>query len=193
VEPVVTLDESQRQQLLDLGRRSIALGLDTGELAPWPGLQHDRGLEVERATFVTLRRGGELRGCCGTLEARSGVAEDVWRNAWASAFADPRFPPLLPHEYTGLDLQISVLSPLEPLAAGSDEELLAALRPRVDGLLLAAGARRATFLPAVWEQVCDAREFLLMLKCKAGWSPDEWPLDMRAFRYTTEGFETSIR
>jgi AmmeMemoRadiSam system protein A len=191
VEPVVTLDGSQRRTLLELGRESITRGLESGRLAPWPAPPDDRGLAVRRATFITLHRDGELRGCCGTLDARAAVAEDVWRNAWASAFADPRFLPLMPHEYAGLELQISVLSPLEPMAAACEDALIETLRPQVDGLVLEAGAQRATFLPAVWEQVPEPRKFVLELKRKAGWSAHHWPAGLRAYRYTTECFGTA--
>jgi AmmeMemoRadiSam system protein A len=183
----MTLDESQRRRLLELGYESIAHGLESGRLAPWPS-PGDPGLAIRRATFITLRRGGELRGCCGTVDVRTTVAEDVWHNAWASAFADPRFLPLMPHEYAGLDLQISVVSPLEPLAAGSEDALIETLRPQVDGLVLEAGAKRVTFLPAVWEQVPEPRQFVKQLKRKAGWSLHDWPVGLRAYRYTTESF-----
>jgi AMMECR1 domain-containing protein len=97
----------------------------------------------------------------------------------------------MPHEYLGLELQISVLSPLEPLTASSDDELIEELRPGVDGILLEAGARRATVLPAVWEQVNDARTFVRALKQKAGWPAHEWPAGARAWRYSTQSFGSS--
>src|SRR5687768_13527761 len=99
MEPVMTLGEAQGQKLLELGRESIERGLGSLDPVPWQGSPEALGLAVRRATFTTLRLAGELRGCCGALEARTSVAEDVWHNAWASAFADPRFLPLMPHEY----------------------------------------------------------------------------------------------
>ncbi len=68
-------------------------------------------------------------------------------------------------------------------AAGSEAELLAQLRPGVDGLILAAGPRRATFLPQVWEQLPDGRDFLLQLRRKAGLPGDYWGPDLRCWRY----------
>lgn len=184
----MTLDADQRQALLAIGSASIASGLSSGRLAPWPGTPAAPGLEAIRATFTTLKRDGELRGCCGTVEARRSVAEDVWRNAWASAFSDPRFPPLVRSEFMQVRLEISVLSPLEPVAADSEQTLIETLRPHVDGLVLETRAGRATFLPAVWEQLPEPRRFLAELKRKAGWFAGDWPADVRAYRYTTESF-----
>jgi AMMECR1 domain-containing protein len=68
------------------------------------------------------------------------------------------------------------------VTAISDDELIETLRHGVDGILLEAGARRATFLPAVWEQVTDARAFVRALKQKADWPAQQWPAGARAWR-----------
>lgn len=143
-------------------------------------------LRAPRASFVTLTIEGELRGCCGSLEARRPLAIDVWHNARASAFGDPRFPPLEAREWAGVDLEVSVLSPLEPVVVRSEAELLARLVPGEDGLVLAWRGSRATFLPKVWEQLGDPVEFLRHLKHKAGWSADFWAEDVEVWRYFTE-------
>ncbi|MFO1426547.1 MAG: AmmeMemoRadiSam system protein A [Steroidobacteraceae bacterium] len=187
------LDATQRSALIAIGYESIERGLRRGQFAPWPGPPSVAGLEVPAATFTTLHCDGELRGCCGALEARRPLAEDVWCHAWLSAFADSRFLPLAQHEFAALELQVSVLGPLVPLAAASERELLAALRPNEDGLVIQAGASRATFLPAVWEQLPDPVEFLRHLKIKAGWTAGDWPAGVRAFRYTTECFGAASR
>jgi uncharacterized protein len=184
----MALDVAQRQTLLELGRESIERGLAERRLAPWPDSGIDPVLSIERASFTTLKIEGLLRGCCGTLYATRSVAEDVWHNAWASAFSDPRFPPLARAEYPSVDLQISVLSPLESVAVDSERELLATLRPHTDGLVLELDATRATFLPAVWEQLPEPAMFVRHLKHKAGWQPDFWSSRIRAYRYTTECF-----
>lgn len=186
--PSMDLDVHQRRTLLELGRSSIGQGLVARRLPAWPDAPVDAGLKVERASFVTLEIGGGLRGCCGSVEARRPLAEDVWCNAWASAFSDPRFPPLAHGEFSQLDLRISVLSPLEPLAVASESELIDALRPGTDGLLLELDAMRVTFLPAVWEQLPEPREFLRHLKQKAHWPATFWSSRIRVFRYTTQSF-----
>jgi uncharacterized protein len=183
----MAIDATDRRELLALGRRSIELGLEQGRLAPAPSTSTPT-LDLHRATFVTLHEHDDLRGCCGSIEPRFPLAEDVWRNAWASAFADPRFPPLTLDEYPFLELHISVLSPLERVPAASEQELLAVLQPNRDGLMLARGAARATFLPSVWESLEDPVQFVRQLKLKAGWRPDFWSHDIEVWRYETESF-----
>jgi uncharacterized protein len=185
--PFMTIAHADRSNLLSLARRSIEAGLATGRLAPMPTVESPT-LNVMRATFVTLHADEDLRGCCGSIDPRFPLAEDVWRNAWASAFADPRFPSLAPAQYPHLRLHISVLSPLERLPVADEDELLSILRPGEDGLLLQLGAARATFLPAVWESLPDRQSFLSQLKLKAGWSRDFWSPQIEAWRYRTESF-----
>lgn len=184
----MSLDPEQRLELLALARASIEAALPRGELAPYPGKPIDPELNRPGACFVTLRVGEELRGCCGTIEATRPLHADVWNNAWASAFADPRFPALTPEEWTGTGIEISVLSTPEPCDIRNEGELLDVLRPGIDGVILQAGARRSTFLPAVWEQLPDPRQFIRHLKLKAGWPADFWPPDMQVWLYTTESF-----
>lgn len=181
-------DSAQCHDLLTLARQSIELGLVEGRLAAYSRRVLHTSLEVCRSTFVTLRIDRTLRGCCGSLHPQRPLAEDLWRNAWAAAFTDPRFPPLAAAEYPDIDVHISVLSELEPLAVASEAELLRSLRPQVDGLLLQLGESQVTFLPAVWQQLGDPVDFLRQLKLKAGWREDFWSPDIQLFRYTTESF-----
>lgn len=182
------LDLSQRQILLTLARQSILAGLREQRCTSCADFNRDDVLTAPHASFVTLRRQGALRGCCGTLEPQGTLAEGVWRNAWSSAFSDPRFARLQAAEYPDLDVHISILSPLEPLPVLTAEELLQTIRPGIDGLLLRTASAQATFLPAVWEQLPQPQEFLRQLKAKAGWPADFWSGDLRAWRYTTESF-----
>lgn len=178
----------QRAELHELARASIELALRQGQLVPYAGEPGDPQLNRPSASFVTLRVGDDLRGCCGTIEPSRPLGEDVWNNAWASAFADPRFPPLTPNEWPETNVQISVLSEPERLDVRSEAELLQALRRGRDGLILQYGSRRSTFLPAVWEQLPEPARFVRHLKMKAGWPVDFWPPDMEAWCYTTESF-----
>jgi AmmeMemoRadiSam system protein A len=91
-------------------------------------------------------------------------------------------------EFPTLEVHISVLSPPEPLPFASQDELLAQLRPGVDGLILHYRHHRGTFLPSVWEHLADPRLFLTQLKQKAGLPPDFWSPEVRVERYTTEYF-----
>lgn len=144
-------------------------------------------LALAGACFVSLHTRDGLRGCCGTVEPVRALALDVWRNAQASAFGDPRFPPLMRREWTQVtDLEIAVLGGFEPLDAGSEPDLLRQLEPGVHGLVLSWRGQRAAFLPKVWEHVTGAADFLAQLKQKAGWRADFWPVDLEALRYRTE-------
>jgi AmmeMemoRadiSam system protein A len=178
----------QRAELHELARASIELALRQGQLVPYAGEPQDPQLSHPSASFVTLRVGDDLRGCCGTIEPSRPLGEDVWNNAWASAFADPRFAPLNLDEWPATHVQISVLSEPERLDVRSEAELFRVLRPDRDGLILQCGSRRSTFLPAVWEQLPEPARFVRHLKMKAGWPADFWPPDMEAWRYTTESF-----
>ena len=177
--------------LLQVARDAIFQGLGpaaSGRSAVFQGLENIPELQEERATFVTLTLGGNLRGCIGMLEACRPLAEDVAANAHAAAFEDPRFNPLSKEEFENLEIHISVLSPPEEMQFSSEEELLAQIRPGVDGLILQEGGRRGTFLPSVWEELPGAELFLMHLKMKAGLSNTYWSDTLRVFRYTAEYF-----
>ena len=133
---------------------------------------------------MTLLRNGDLRGCVGTLSPRRSLAADVVANAVAAAFQDPRFPPLTAHEFPALAVEVSVLSPQEILDVPREAELLRALRPGIDGLLLEHGQHRATFLPQVWEMLPEPAQFVAALKHKAGLPEGFWSPDMVVARYT---------
>jgi AmmeMemoRadiSam system protein A len=175
--------------LLEVAWGSIRHGLSSGvplEVRPW---QFEATLRELGASFVTLRIGEELRGCTGTLEAVRPLVEDVAHNAFGSAFRDSRFAPLGPEEFPRLDLHISILDAPVRLAVASEEELLRVLRPGRDGLVLEEGVQRATFLPAVWEQLPAPRDFVGQLKQKAGLSLDYWSPTLRLFRYAVREIE----
>lgn len=184
----MSISSLARGELLGLARRSIELALPQGILQPCPEFISSAELDECRSTFVTLRTDHQLRGCCGSINASRSLAQDVWRNAWASAFCDPRFPALAAEEWPRLHVHISVLTPPEPMLVDSEEALLEELRPGVDGLILELGAARATFLPAVWEQIADPASFVRQLKLKAGWSSNFWSPQIRVSRYGAESF-----
>lgn len=186
------LDSPERIELIQIARNSIASGFSRLSPSPPPQRAWSPELLEPRATFTTLKIAGELRGCCGTVEPQRPLAHDVWHNAWVSANADPRFWPVSPEEVDTLEISVSVLTPLEPIAVRSESELIESLEPGTDGVLLRCGSARAVFLPAVWESLPDAGEFITQLKAKAGWSPSFWSPAMTAFRFRTETF-TSAR
>lgn len=184
----MNLDTPERNKLLAIAKQSIEAGLDQLRWVAMPQMTLAAALNEHRGSFVTLRIHKQLRGCCGNLTADHAVSEDVWRNAWASAFADPRFAPLEREEWPEADVQISILSSLETVSVQSEEQLLEILRPNIDGLVLERDEARATFLPEVWEQLPNPAEFVRHLKEKAGWPGTSWSRQIKVQRYTTENF-----
>lgn len=180
------LPEPEARRLLEVARQSIRHGLQHQE-AWTPDLSAEPlALRMPRATFVTLKRHGQLRGCIGTLDAHQPLVEDVAEHAYEAAFEDPRFPPLAGPEIDDLEIHISILTSPEPLPVQDEADLLARLRPGRDGLILREGAHRATFLPAVWEELPDPSAFLAHLKRKAGLRMDYWSPTLRFWRYEAE-------
>jgi uncharacterized protein len=168
--------------LLTLARNAISghFGLPPSGVDDCPAL-HDRG-----ATFVTLTQRGDLRGCIGSLEAWRPLAQDVQENALAAAFRDPRFEPLSANELPVTRVEVSLLTPAEPMSFASEADALAQLRPEIDGVIFSAGNRRSTFLPQVWEQLPDPASFMAHLKQKAGLPAAYWGPDVRLERYSVK-------
>jgi AmmeMemoRadiSam system protein A len=184
------LSEDSKRRLLSIARESIASQLRDKiesriELASLP-----LDLQAPGACFVTLTRAGDLRGCIGSLEARQPLAADVHEHAADAAFHDFRFAPLTDPEFQDLHIEVSVLSAPVPLQYSNPEELPALLHPGADGVILARGLRRATFLPQVWEKVPDPHSFLDMLCEKMGFDYDLWRREkLEVFTYQVESFE----
>jgi len=168
--------------LLHLARAAIAreLGFVSHDLprTDW--------LEEPGATFVTLTLHGQLRGCIGSLEAHRSLLDDVRANAVASAFRDPRFAPLSKAEFADVLIEVSLLTPPEPLHFQDEQDALAQLNAGSDGVILEFGHHRATFLPQVWAQLPQPQVFIAHLKNKAGLPEDFWSKDMRLSRYTVQ-------
>lgn len=168
--------------LLAIARESIGEALGLARLRE----RADGWIATPAATFVTLHLGGELRGCIGSIEAHRPLGTDVAANARAAAFSDSRFLPVTPAEYAALCVEVSVLSPRAPLAAATEAQALAALRPGIDGLCLEYRGSTATFLPQVWEKLADPAEFLRALRLKARLPAGFWDPAIRLSRYTVE-------
>ena len=169
--------------LLAAARNAIGERLHIAPSPPSPKPPPPAELAQPAATFVTLTRKGQLRGCIGSLQAYRPLAVDVAENAVAAAFRDPRFPPLSAEEFASTRVEVSLLSAAEPLSFTDEADALARLRPHVDGIILTHGHRRATFLPQVWEQLPKPADFMRQLKLKAGLSADFWDEHIRLARY----------
>jgi MEMO1 family protein len=172
--------------LLHLAAASIRHGLSQGAPVAVNLSDFAPDLRDPGACFVTLKREGNLRGCIGSPQAHRPLAQDVADNGFSAAFRDPRFANLTEPEIEGLQLSISVLSPSSPMAFTSQADLLAKLRPQVDGLIIEDQGRRALFLPSVWESLPTKEGFLGNLKAKAGMKADHWSPGFKAWRFIAE-------
>jgi AmmeMemoRadiSam system protein A len=152
----------------------LELGVRGEKLPPLADSSLTPTLRADGASFVTLTVNGDLRGCIGALEAYQPLAEDVREHAIAAALDDFRFRPVQTNELAGIHIEVSRLTAPLPLTYTTPEDLLAKLRPHVDGVILRDGPRRATFLPQVWEQLERPEEFLAHLCVKMGAPHDQW-------------------
>lgn len=175
--------------LADLGVRAGLAGQRAPDVDPQtllPALREPQG------AFVTIEVDGQLNGCIGSIVAAEPLGVAVPQLAWKAAFADPRLPALTPADYPSASIKISVLTPLEPVPAASEAELLANLEVGRDGVLIRSGAANATFLPAMWDKLPDPRTFLRHLEAKAGLRPGSWPRHMEAWRYRSTDYRRRV-
>jgi hypothetical protein len=187
--PTDTLSEQSRQTLLHVARIALEAAVRS-EVPPKLDLSNlPPELRAIGASFVTLTKRGELRGCIGSLEASKPLIEDVAEHAVAAGLEDYRFPPVQPHELQEIEIEISRLTPTQPVSYTDSQELLSRLRPGVDGVVLKDGWRRATFLPQVWEKLPDPEQFLRQLCQKLGSAPNAWRYKkLEVFIYQVEEF-----
>jgi hypothetical protein len=168
------LTAEEKQTLLKLARQALELGVHGKPLPPLDPAALTPILKAEGAAFVTLTVNNGLRGCIGALEPYQSLVEDVREHAVAAALEDYRFPPVSEAELPKIKIEISRLTLPAPLTYTTPQDLLAKLRPGVDGVILRDGWRRATFLPQVWEKIPDKADFLENLCYKMGIAPDTW-------------------
>jgi AmmeMemoRadiSam system protein A len=147
-------------------------------------------LGEKRATFVTLKTGGEaLRGCIGSIVPHTSLYEDVVANAKSAAFRDPRFSELTESEYRRCSVEVSLLTVPQELPYSDTEDLRSKIRPDIDGVILQLDGRSATFLPQVWEELPDFDQFFSHLGLKAGIGANVLSYHPVIFTYQAEHFE----
>lgn len=181
---VTAVLERHSDELLALAAASIRYPLTGRKLVMRPE-EAPADLAAPGASFITLMREDQLRGCIGSHRAWRPLVTDVIENAAAAAFSEPRFPPLTADELAGLALSVSLLTSAVPVPAASEAELLASLRPGRDGVILMDGAHRGLFLPQMWEQLPTPAEFMRWLKRKAGLPETHWSPTVRISRFET--------
>lgn len=184
------LTEEEGRCLLSVARRTIEEKLfNRGEET-----HTDRELSAKfsekRGTFVTLTIQGGLRGCIGHIIPQESMIDGIRINALNAAFRDPRFRPLSRQEWEKVKIEISILTDPRPLPYSDAVDLLNKLRPGIDGVIIKKGFNQATFLPQVWEQLPDKKEFLTHLCVKAGLEGDIWEKGrLEVSTYQVQAFE----
>ncbi|MBU1040925.1 MAG: AmmeMemoRadiSam system protein A [Proteobacteria bacterium] len=164
----LSLSAEEQSYLKDLVRLAIASQL-TGRGPATPPEPATELLKSELGAFVTLKRGGNLRGCIGNLVGRGPLYQTVWNMALAAAFQDPRFNPLTVAEMDGLELEISIMGPLEPCP---DPQRVKIGR---HGLIMRRGGNQGLLLPQVpVEWGWDREQFLAQTCRKAGLPANAW-------------------
>ena len=183
------LNKTEQEILLKITREALEKAV-RGELLPKVNLENlPESLQAPGASFVTLTNNGRLRGCIGILEARQPLAIDVQEHAVAAALQDYRFPRVVPEECPNIQIEISVLSPKKILQYEKPEALAEKIRPKVDGVVLEDGYRKATFLPQVWDQLEAPETFLSHLCAKMGAPSNLWRKKLlRVYTYQVQEF-----
>jgi AmmeMemoRadiSam system protein A len=167
------LSDVDRKALLKLARSVIKTTLVKDEKIEKPE-KLSAALKEKRGCFVTLHKNGALRGCIGTIDPRKSLYDGVEENAVNSAFWDPRFPKMIEDELDDIDIEVSVLTVPRILEFKGENELLGQLEPGIHGVILSQGRHSATFLPQVWDQLPDKKDFLTHLCMKAGLGGNCW-------------------
>jgi len=183
------LTDGEKQILLRIAREAMESRVRSKSLPPLEKELLTPTLRENGASFVTLTIHDDLRGCIGALEAYQPLVDDVREHAIAAALEDPRFPPVSEAELNRIQIEVSRLTEPEELHYSNNEDLLAKLRPHVDGVILKHGFRRATFLPQVWEKIPEPEEFLRQLCYKMGERPNLWrEAKLQVYTYQVEEF-----
>lgn len=187
------LTKDEKNTLLQMARSALEAAANHRKLAPLDLNSLSEGLQAPGASFVTLTKMGELRGCIGTLKAQSPLAEDVRQHAVDAALYDHRFIPVQPEEVQSIVIEVSVLSEPQAIPTSDRAMIPKLLRPGVDGVVILSGERRATFLPQVWEKIPIPEQFLAMLCQKASIPSDAWMREeIEILIYQVESFHEEI-
>ncbi len=182
------LPAATQRWLLASARHALAqaLGVDAPQPGPAPS---DPRLDEPARLFVSWHDHGRLVGCIGTLEARTPLRDAVRHYAVQAGLHDPRTPAPRPEDLPRLRGEISVLTPPEPMAQVGLAAITAALVPGRDGLVLRDGERRAVFLPMVWQNLPEPREFVAALCRKAKIDVEQRAAFVRGERFFAELLE----
>ncbi len=166
---------AERKTLLDLARKTVTAAVTNKPLPALDPKTLPEKFRPARGCFVTLNKKGQLRGCIGYIFPHKPLHQAVIDNAVNAALRDGRFKPVAPEELKDIEVEISILTVPAELTFSSPKDLLAKLRPNVDGVVLKfARGRQSTYLPQVWGQIPGKQQFLSNLSAKAGMPADAW-------------------
>ena len=168
------MNSSDRHTLLELSRTTLQSYLTSGKAPDLKPEEVDARLRQVQGCFVTLKEDGELRGCIGHILPVEPLYQCIIENSINAAVHDPRFPPVTPAEIPNIKIEVSALSVPVERKQTTEQELLTFLKPLKHGVILTSGSRSATYLPQVWEQLPDRREFLTSLCRKGGMEDSCW-------------------
>ncbi len=169
------LTDEEGKALLNKARTCIYNKLKFSEGHPEKEDESKNNIFYEkRGVFVTLHKKGNLRGCIGNLEPVKSIIDGIKDNSLNAAFQDHRFSPVKLKELNKIDIEISILSKPEKLEYTDYKDLLLKLKPNIHGVIIKKNTYKSTFLPQVWDQLPDKKEFLSHICIKAGLSSDEW-------------------
>jgi len=184
------LNEQEGKYLLEIARKTIEQELFKDRNIGQVDSLDSPKFSERRGTFVTLTINDNLRGCIGHIIPQETLLEGIKENAINAAFKDPRFNPLSKKEWDNVKVEISILTDPKPLEYSDAEDLLKKIRPDVDGVIIKKGYYQATFLPQVWEQLPDKKEFFTHLCLKAGMDGNEWKKgNLEVYTYQVQAFE----
>lgn len=179
----------EQKKLLEISRDTLLFYFENSKKIELDSKKLNKKFLEKKATFVTLTLGDQPRGCVGNILPKFPLYKDIINNSLSAAFADPRFPNLKKDELNNTKIEISVLSKPKRIIFDSIEDLLKKIKPFEHGIILQSSFHQATFLPQVWEDLPDKRDFLTNLSMKAGLSADAWKdPEVEYFNYTIEHF-----
>lgn len=181
------ITSKEKEFLLKLARQTLEEYFVAGNKLKADEKKVAKNLREKRATFVTLSKNGELRGCIGQILPKFPLYRDVVNNTLSAAFADTRFPQLKYEELKNLKIEISVLTVPKRIIYDDTEDLLKKIKAGEYGIIMQSVFSQATFLPDVWKDLPKIADFLSNLSLKAGLGPDAWKNpDCEFFYYRTE-------
>ncbi|MBF0104959.1 MAG: AmmeMemoRadiSam system protein B [Deltaproteobacteria bacterium] len=187
----LSLNDGEKKTLLDYARNVVSMAAAHGEapaLSPQVIAAYPL-FNVQRASFVTLKKNGALRGCIGNLFPQGSLHEAVKSGAFNAALNDHRFKPVTTDELKDIKISISILDYPQRVVVSDPKEYLTLLEPLKDGVIIKYNGKSSTYLPQVWEDITQPNQFLGSLCEKQGSPAHCWQdKEARLFKYKASVF-----